>query len=104
MEAFLSLALTSFLLLLLPELVLLTLLLPLAWPPEPALDTEELEEDRDPDLDLDLLDAGVELRDLDREELRDFDLDLSESESELEDNLDCLLETPILDLILKLFI
>ena len=80
------------------------MLLPLACPPEPALDTEELEEDRDPDLDLDLLDAGVELRDLDREELRDFDLDLSESESELEDNLDCLLETPILDLILKLFI
>lgn len=110
MDAFLSLALTSFLLLLLPALLLLALLLPLAFPPE-ALDEElerdpDFEEDRDPDFDLDLdleldlLDPGEELRDLDLEELRDFDLDLSESESEL-DNLDCLLKIPILDRLLK---
>lgn len=103
-DAFLSLALTNFLLLLLPALLLLALLFPLAFPPE-VLDEEldrdpgpDLEEDRDLDFDLDLeldlLDPGVVLRDLDLEELRDFDLDLSESESEL----DCLFKILIMEL------
>ena len=52
----------------------------------------------DLDLELDILDRGEELRDLDLMELRDLDLDLSESESKL-DNLDCLLEILMVELV-----
>ena len=52
----------------------------------------------DLDFELDILDRGEELRDLDLMELRDLDLDLSESESEL-DNLDCLVEILMVELV-----
>lgn len=96
-EAFLSLALTSFFPFPLPALLLLALLLSLALLADPLED--ELERDldrerdedfeREPDLaDLELLEPAEELRDLDLEELLEFDLDLSESEPELLDNLE----------------
>ena len=90
-ETFLSLVLTNLLLLLLPAVVLLT--------ESPEWDTDwEEEQDLDLDLELDILDRGEELRDLDLMELRDLDLDLSESESKL-DNLDCLLEILMVELV-----